>query len=63
MPIVGNGNAYRKLQVPILGPIQVLPSGGFTYVNRWLLLKDIQAGLLGLTLKQFLTVRTVWLSV
>jgi uncharacterized protein (TIGR03492 family) len=57
MPIVGNGNAYRNLQVPILGPTQVLPSGGFTYVNRWLLLKDIQAGLLGLTLKQFLTVR------
>jgi uncharacterized protein (TIGR03492 family) len=57
MPIVGNGNAYRNLQVPILGPTQVLPSGGFTYVNRWLLLKDVQAGLLGLTLKQFLTVR------
>lgn len=57
MPIVGNGNAYRNLQVPILGPTQVLPSGGFTYVNRWLLLKDIQAGLLGLTLKQFLTAR------
>lgn len=57
MPIVGNGNAYRNLGVPILGPTQVLPSGGFTYVNRWLLLKDIQAGLLSLTLKQILTAR------
>lgn len=57
MPIVGNGNAYRNLQVPVLGPTQLLPSGGFTYVNRWLLLKDIQAGLLGLTFKQMMTAR------
>lgn len=57
IPIVGEGNAYRRLGVPILSPTQVLPSGGFTYVNRWLLLKDIQAGLLGLTLKQLRAVR------
>lgn len=57
IPIVGEGNAYRRLKVPILGPTQILPSGGFTYVNRWLLLKDIQAGLLGLTLRQLQTVR------
>ena len=57
IPIVGEGNAYRRLGVPILGPTQVLPSGGFTYVNRWLLLQDIQAGLLGLTLRQLKTVR------
>ena len=30
MPIVGRGNAYRKLGVPIIGPTQQLPSGGFT---------------------------------
>lgn len=57
IPIVGEGNAYRRLEVPILGPTQVLPSGGFTYVNRWLLVKDIQAGLLGLTLRQLQAVR------
>lgn len=57
LPIVGQGNAYRRIGIPILGPTQVLPSGGFTYVNRWLLLKDIQAGLLGLTFRQFQTVR------
>ncbi|MEM0982061.1 MAG: lipid-A-disaccharide synthase-related protein [Cyanobacteria bacterium P01_H01_bin.58] len=57
IPIVGEGSAYRRLNVPILGPTQTLPSGGFTYVNRWLLLKDIQAGLLGLTLRQLQTVR------
>ncbi len=57
IPIVGEGNAYRRLDVPILGPTQVLPSGGFTYVNRWLLLKDIQAGLLTLSLKQIQAIR------
>jgi len=57
IPIVGEGNAYRRLGVPILGPTQVLPSGGFTYVNRLLLLKDIRAGLLGLTLRQLRAVR------
>lgn len=57
IPIVGEGNAYHRLGVPILGPTQVLPSGGFTYVNRWLLLKDIRAGLLGLTFRQFRAIR------
>ena len=57
IPIVGEGNAYQRLGVPILGPTQTLPSGGFTYGNRWLLLKDIQAGLLGLTLQQLRAVR------
>ena len=57
IPIVGEGNAYRRLGVPILGPTQVLPSGGFTYVNRWLLLKDIRAGLLGLSLRQIKAIR------
>ena len=58
MPIVGQGNAYRKLDVPIIGPTtEVLPSGGFSYVDRRLLLKDIQAGLLGLTLRQLQAVR------
>jgi uncharacterized protein (TIGR03492 family) len=57
IPIVGEGNAYRRLGVPILGPTQVLPSGGFTYVNRWLLLKDIRAGLLSLSLRQIKAIR------
>ncbi|PZO58357.1 MAG: hypothetical protein DCF15_05385, partial [Phormidesmis priestleyi] len=30
LPIVGEGNAYRKLGIPIVGPTYVLPSGGFT---------------------------------
>ena len=57
IPIVGEGNAYRRLGVPILGPTQVLPSGGFTYVNRWLLLNDIRAGLLSLSWRQIRAIR------
>lgn len=58
MPIVGQGGAYRKLGIPIIGPTtDVLPSGGFSYVDRRLLIKDVQAGLLGLTWRQFRAVR------
>jgi uncharacterized protein (TIGR03492 family) len=57
MPIVGEGQAYRKLKIPIIGPTQTLPSGGFSYMNRLLLLKDIQAGLIGLTWRQL---QAVW---
>ena len=58
MPIVGQGSAYRKLGIPIIGPTtDVLPSGGFSYVDRRLFLQDIQAGLLGLTWRQLQAVR------
>ncbi|MEO1131205.1 MAG: lipid-A-disaccharide synthase-related protein [Cyanobacteria bacterium J06639_1] len=55
--VVGEGLAYRTLDVPIVGPTQVLPSGGFTYVNRLLLIDDFRAGLLGLTWRQLQAVR------
>ena len=57
MPVVGEGNAYRRLGVPIIGPTKTMPSGGFTYVDRWLLFKDIQAGLLTMLWKQLMAVR------
>ena len=53
LPIVGEGNAYRKIDVPIIGPTYTLPSGGFTYMNRLRLLDDIRAGLLTMTWKQY----------
>ncbi|MEG3436454.1 lipid-A-disaccharide synthase-related protein [Pannus brasiliensis CCIBt3594] len=59
MPLVGEGQAYRRLHIPIIGPTRNLPSGGFSYMNRLLLLKDIQAGLLGLTWQQLQAVRKV----
>ncbi|MBD2258988.1 lipid-A-disaccharide synthase-related protein [Pseudanabaena sp. FACHB-2040] len=72
MPIVGEGNAYRKLEVPIVGPTQKLPSGGFNYIvvgrllnpmnwardtNPLNFLRDLSAGLVGLTWRQIQAVR------
>ena len=72
MPIVGEGTAYTKLGVNIIGPTQQLPSGGFNYINlarfvnpvNWWrdtnpvsLLKDLWSGLLGLTWRQFQAVQ------
>ena len=57
MPIVGEGGAYRRLKVPIIGPTQIMPSGGFTYMNRFKLLEDIGSGLIGLTWRQLQAVR------
>lgn len=57
MPIVGEGNAYRRLGVPIIGPTQNMPSGGFSYINRLRLLTDLKAGLVGLTWRQL---QAVW---
>ncbi|MEH2230513.1 MAG: lipid-A-disaccharide synthase-related protein [Nostoc sp.] len=52
MPIVGEGKAYRSLDIPIIGPTQVMPSGGFFYMKRLYMLKDFQSGLIGLTWRQ-----------
>ncbi|MEM8808505.1 MAG: lipid-A-disaccharide synthase-related protein [Cyanobacteria bacterium P01_G01_bin.38] len=57
IPIVGQGQAYRKLGVPIKGPTLTLPSGGFTYMDRWRLVDDLRAGLLSLTWRQIKAVR------
>ncbi|MDZ8134399.1 MAG: lipid-A-disaccharide synthase-related protein [Nostoc sp. DedQUE04] len=56
MPIVGEGKAYRSLDIPIIGPTQTMPSGGFFYMKRLYLLKDFQSGLIGLTWRQLQTV-------
>ncbi len=53
LPIVGEGNAYRNIDIPIVGPTYTLPSGGFTYMNRLRLIDDIRAGLLTMTWKQY----------
>ena len=56
-PIVGQGHAYRNINVPIVSPTLTLPSGGFTYTNRLRLLNDIRAGLLTSTWQQIQAVR------
>lgn len=71
-PIVGLGKAYIKADVPLIGPTQALPSGGFNtiHVGRLLnplnwgrdtnplsLWQDLGAGLVGLTWQQIQAVR------
>ncbi|MBO6902667.1 MAG: hypothetical protein JJ864_15095 [Rhizobiaceae bacterium] len=59
LPLVGEGGAYRGIDVPIVGPTLVLPSGGFTYVQRSKLIGDIRAGLIGNTIEQWRAMRRI----
>jgi uncharacterized protein (TIGR03492 family) len=58
MPIVGAGNAYRALNIPIIGPTKSeMPSGGFSYMDKRLLAADIFDGLVGRLWQQISAVR------
>ncbi|MGF1478399.1 MAG: lipid-A-disaccharide synthase-related protein [Cyanophyceae cyanobacterium] len=57
LPLVGEGHAYTKLGVPAIAPVQTMPSGGFIYMDGFQLWKDVQQGLLGLSLAQLRAVR------
>ncbi len=58
MPIVGAGNAYRNLDIPIIGPTKSeMPSGGFSYMDKRLLAADIFDGLVGRLWQQISAVR------
>lgn len=57
LPMVGAGNAYRKLGVEIIAPTLSLPSGGFVYMDKRQLLKDVNKGLLQLTWEQIKAAR------
>ncbi|WP_019498224.1 lipid-A-disaccharide synthase-related protein [Pseudanabaena sp. PCC 6802] len=57
MPMVGEGNAYRNLGIPIIAPTRHLPSGGFVYMDRAKLFADVQAGLPSLVGQQLQAIR------
>ena len=57
LPMVGFGRPYQKLDIPLIGPTQKMPSGGFIYMDSRQLARDIKGGLLQLTLAQFSAVR------
>ncbi len=57
LPIVGEGYAYTKLAIPLIGTVKVMPSGGFIYMDNRQLARDIQGGLVELTRAQFRAVR------
>ena len=58
MPIVGDGAAYARSTVPIIGPTSQMPSGGVFYMNPLFFLKDVRAGLVRLTWRQLQAART-----
>lgn len=57
LPIVGEGHAYIQQQIPLAGPVQTMPSGGFIYMDRRQLVRDVRGGLLQLTAQQLGVVR------
>ncbi|MBD2292957.1 hypothetical protein H6G06_05535 [Anabaena sphaerica FACHB-251] len=61
LPIVGEGLAYQQLNVPCIGAVQTMPSGGFIYMDSRQLMRDVQGGLVQLTWKQIQAVRR-WVS-
>ena len=58
LPIVGAGHAYAKLDIPLIGTVKAMPSGGFIYMDSRQLARDIQGGLVQLTWAQIKAVQT-----
>ncbi len=56
-PTVDRGTAYERLDIPILGPRQLMPSGGFLLHSLPYFLSDLRAGFLPMTLKQLRDLR------
>lgn len=59
MPLVGQGKAYSRLGVEVVGPQVLLPSGGLI-LSKWThIFSDLRAGLWGVTWRQIQTIRTL----
>lgn len=61
LPLVGEGRAYQKLNIPCIGKVQAMPSGGFIYMDSRQLMRDVGGGLVQLTWQQIQAVRR-WVS-
>lgn len=61
LPLVGEGRAYQKLDIPIIGSVRTMPSGGFVYMDGRQLVRDVKGGLVQLTWSQIQAVRR-WVS-
>lgn len=57
LPLVGEGRAYQHLDIPLIGSVRSMPSGGFIYQDGRQLARDVRGGLLQLTINQFKAVR------
>ncbi len=58
LPLTGSGSAYLSAAIPIIGPTQVMPSGGFINRDLQQLTGDLKQGLLGLTRSQLAALKT-----
>ncbi len=62
LPLVGEGQAYAQLKnVPIIGQVRQMPSGGFIYMEGQQLWRDLKGGLFQLTLAQLRAIAK-WVS-
>lgn len=58
LPLVGIGQAYTQLpDIPIIGSVQPMPSGGFIYMDHHQFWQDLQSGLLPLFFSQYKVIR------
>jgi uncharacterized protein (TIGR03492 family) len=57
LPIVGEGHTYRHHDIPLIGPVKTMPSGGFIHMDGRQFVRDLHGGLIQLTLRQLRTVR------
>lgn len=57
LPLVGEGYAYHKANIPIIAPVKQMPSGGFVYMDKKQLLGDVKQGLIQLTMAQYKAVK------
>jgi uncharacterized protein (TIGR03492 family) len=57
LPLVGEGSAYLRSQIPIAGAVKQMPSGGFIYMDGKQLWRDVKGGLLQLAWKQYRAMR------
>ncbi|MDJ0662621.1 MAG: lipid-A-disaccharide synthase-related protein [Crocosphaera sp.] len=56
LPLVGTGYVYEKANIPIIGTVKTMPSGGFNQeINQ--LWRDVNGGLLTLTYHQYQTIK------
>ncbi|MEO0842231.1 MAG: lipid-A-disaccharide synthase-related protein [Cyanobacteria bacterium J06643_5] len=62
LPLVGEGRAYKNLDIPVIGSVRSMPSGGFIYQDAKQLAGDVRSGLLKLTLNQFKAIRR-WVKI
>ncbi len=62
LPVVGEGRAYQQLNIPLIGSVRTMPSGGFIYMDGRQFVRDVRGGLLQLTLSQIKAVRS-WVNV